>query len=169
MLSSSFLNASWSTTGTLWGGALHGTAPSLILISTGFILNLPTPSNKGLYFGWSSTSVRVNGFSGTTVLSMALQVKASTEVWLDQEVVVGQLNVTKCNVSRSLSPRMGQYWDKTTKKWHVSETPLWLTVRLQVPSWHISLLLYAYNDTLLSIVRAKSVLDLPGKNRCHTS
>ena len=34
----------------------------------------------------------------------------------DQEVVVGQLNVTKFNVIRSFSPSIGRYWDGTIKK-----------------------------------------------------
>ena len=33
-----------------------------------------------------------------------------------QEVVVGQLNVTKFNAIRSFSPSIGRYWDGTIKK-----------------------------------------------------
>ena len=123
-------NGSWRASGTLLGGDWYGIAPSFSVISTGLILNLPTPWNKCL----SITSVRVKGFFRSTVWLTESHVTVSmlVDVQLeDQEVVVGQLNVTKFNTIRS---SIGQYWDGTIKKWHVCVVPLWLIFKLQVPS-----------------------------------
>ena len=138
------LNGSWRATGTLLGGDWYGIAPSCSVITTGLILNIPTPWNKCLYFGLSIISDKVKGLLRSMVWLTESHVTVSmlVEVQLeDQEVVVGQLNVTKFNAIRSFSPSMGRYWDGTIKKWHVHVAPLWLIFRLRVPSWHILLLL----------------------------